>query len=113
MADASWNEAAVAEFTHDATQRAVEIVVDRIETEGRERMPVLDLGTTRPPGEGWSLPPGALQRSVSSRFGTDINGQAYGEVTADAVYRFTAKRRHKIRPALQEALDAQYGRAVP
>ena len=108
-----WDEVAIGEFTHDTSLQAIKIVTERVAGEGRRGMPVLDLFRTHAPGEGWSLPPGNLQRSVVTHYGDDVTGQPYGEVRANNVYRFTKKRRHAIRPALKEALDAQYGRAVP
>jgi hypothetical protein len=112
-AEVHWDEVAIADFTRDATQEAVHIVTERVADDGRFLMPVLDLTRHRPPGSGWSLPPGRLKESVTTRYGTDPAGTAYGEVAADPVYRFTHKKRHAIRPALSEALDAQYGRPVP
>lgn len=112
MAGDSWNERAVAEFVHDVSREAIEIITHRVEDEARETAPVLDVARTRLPGEGWSLP-GNLKRSIGSRFDDDVTGQPYGEVIADPVARFTAKKQHAIRDFIHDALDAQIGRSVP
>jgi hypothetical protein len=93
-------------------RQAIEIVTERIAQEGRDTMPVLDPMRTQPPGEGWSYPPGALAASVSTGYGEDGEGP-YGDVTANEVYRFSRKKKHRIRPALDDALGAQAGRSVP
>ncbi len=107
------NEVAIAEFTREASQRAIEIVTERVEREAAHLAPRLNLARTRPPGEGWSLPPGNLARSVGHRYGTDIDGKPYGEIVADPVYRFHKKKRHAVYPAIDVALDMQYGKPVP
>jgi hypothetical protein len=99
-------------FVREAQERCIEIITDRVTAESRATMPVLDLARTRAPGEGWSMPPGNLKASVAARLADDSGGP-YGEVLADRVYRFSRKRRHRIRPVIEQALARQVGRPVP
>jgi hypothetical protein len=117
-----WDERAIADFTHDVTAEAIQIVTERVADDARVFMPVADFvrypapGHTRtsrnPFGESW--PPGRMRESVSTDYGDGIDGMPYGDVKAIYIYGIAkGKKRHGIRPAITDALEAQRGRPVP
>lgn len=92
-----WSDTEVRAFITEAARTALGDVSDAYENVAHEQFPVLDLMTTRPPGEGWSLPPGNLRESAKGEITETLGGDPVMQGLADPVIRFRKKRRHRIR----------------
>lgn len=102
-------------FAAHCEDELLDIMADRADTELHPVLPVLNLATTKPPGNRyrWSLPPGHLRASYDKRRDIDLDGHHYLEVLLDPVYRFSRKHQHRIAPVVERWLKAQTGRPIP
>lgn len=106
----SFTEVSLSDFAGQVTAEAVKQATERLAGLSYDLAPVLDPARTKPPGEGWSLPPGHMKGSISvDAGGTDAFGRPYADMRINPVQRFRKKKRHAIRDFVGEALAALWG----